>query len=498
LLGVPPEKRAAPLGQDAQLMSEHAGFPRLAESSRPLPVTVGEIADFARDPYACMQRQWREHGEVSALQEGDQRVYFVFGPEYNRQVLTDTQRFHSRFFAIRGPKNSPQRRLTSGLLSMNGEQHKQQRRIVQEPFQKRAIVGYHDAVLGVSEEMTREWSTGDTLDINDEMTRYMLRLTSLIVFGLDCRDLAIRIGELTETWVALNHKVGITALVSDPNTAEDYERLLAVAVELEQAVKEMIALRRSGRVGFDVLSLLLRAHDVDTTVTDDQLVGHIVLMFGAAHLTSAHSLTWTLFLLSQHPEVMSELHAELDTVLAGQPPRPEHLDQLPVLDRVLKESMRVLPASSFLHRMTAESVELGPFQLPAGAVVIFSQLMTHHMPDLYPQPDAFLPDRWKSISPSPYAYLPFGGGARMCIGAALGTMQLKISLTRMLQQFKFSIPSQAAVNAKVMSTMLFPIGQIPMRIERPDGQFSANPVQGNIHRFVTVPTREAAEIRKAA
>jgi cytochrome P450 len=479
-------------------MSDSPGFPRLAESSRPLPVTFGEIADFARDPYACMQRQWQEHGEVSAIQEGDQRVYFVFGPDYNRQVLTDTQRFHSRFFAIRGPKNSPQRRLTSGLLSMNGEQHKQQRRLVQEPFQKRAIVGYHDAVLGVSEEMTREWSAGSTLDINEEMTRYMLRLTSLIVFGLDCRDLALRIGELTETWVALNHKVGITALVSDPSAAEDYEKLLSVAVELERAVKEMIALRRSGRVGFDVLSLLLRAHDVDTTVTDDQLVGHIVLMFGAAHLTSAHSLTWTLFLLAQHPEVMSQLHAELNGKLQGQPPRPEHLDELPVLDRVLKESMRILPASSFLHRMTAEPVELGPFQLPAGAVVIFSQLMTHHIPALFPEPEKFLPDRWLTTAPSPYAYLPFGGGARMCIGAALGTMQLKISLTRMLQQFKFSVPAYATVNARVMSTMLFPDGRIPLTIETQDGRFTANPCRGNVLRFVTLPDKDAGVERKAA
>ncbi len=479
-------------------MLEHAGFPRLAEASRPLPVTHGEIADFARDPYACMQALRREHGEIAALQEGEQRVYFVFGPEYNRQILTDTQRFHSRFFAIRGPKNSSQRRLTCGLLSMNGEQHKQHRRLVQEPFQKRAIVGYHDSVLGVSEELTRSWVPGTTVDINEEMTRYMLRLTSLIVFGLDCRDLAIRIGELTETWVALNHKVGTTALVSDPSMAEDYERLLEVAVELETAVKEMIAMRRSGRVGFDVLSLLLRAHDVDTTVTDDQLVGHIVLMFGAAHLTSAHSLTWTLFLLSQHPEIMQELHAELETKLQVAPPRPEHLDELTVLDRVLKESMRILPASSFLHRMTAEPVELGPFSLPAGAVVIFSQLMTHHMPELFPEPDRFLPKRWQSIAPSPYAYLPFGGGARMCIGAALGTMQLKISLTRILQQFKLSIPDQAAVNARVMSTMLFPLGRIPMRVERQDGQFSASEVRGNIHRFVTLPDQAARTSKKAA
>jgi len=148
--------------------------------------------------------------------------------------------------------------------------------------------------------------------------------------------------------------------------------------------------------------------------------------------------------------------------------------------------------------MTAEPVELGPFQLPAGAVVIFSQLMTHHIPALFPEPEKFLPDRWLTTAPSPYAYLPFGGGARMCIGAALGTMQLKISLTRMLQQFKFSVPAYATVNARVMSTMLFPDGRIPLTIETQDGRFTTNPCRGNVLRFVTLPEKEAGVERKAA
>jgi len=477
---------------------DHVRFPRIS-SPPELPVTLGEISDFARDPYECMNALWRQHGEVAALQEDTQRIHFVFGPEYTKQVLSDPQRFHSRFFAIRGPRNSAQRRVTSGLLSMNGEQHKNHRRMVMEPFQKRVIVGYHDSVLSVATDSLSTWRGGEVRDISEDMTRYMLRLTSVILFGLDCTDLAVRVGELTEHWVALNHRVGPAAFTSDPQLMTEYDALLSAAEELEAAVKEMIAMRRGGRLGFDVLSLLIRAHDQGETITDDELLGHIVLLFGAAHLTSAHTLTWTLFLLAQHPEIMRQLHEEFEERLGGRAARPEDIDALPVLDRIVKESMRILPASCYSQRLTAEAVELGPFRLSPGAVVIFSQLITHHMPQLFDEPERFAPDRWKSITPSPYAYLPFGNGPRMCIGAALGSMQLRISLTTILQKFKLATLPNANVNARVMSTMLFPDGRVPMLVEKQDGCFGeAAAVRGNIHRHVDLPATRSIAIPKAA
>jgi len=297
--------------------------------------------------------------------------------------------------------------------------------------------------------------------------------------------------------VALNHQVGPAAFSPDSRNQDDYARLLASAEELEQAVKEMIAIRRSGQLGFDVLSLLMRAHEGDQGISDEQLIGHIVLLFGAAHLTSAHTLTWTLFLLGQHPEVMCRLYSELQETLNGKAPRPEDLERLTYLDRVLKESMRVLPASAYSQRIAAEPVALGPFSLQRGDVVIFSQLMTHHIPELYDRPDEFLPDRWESISPSPYAYLPFGAGPRMCVGAALGTMQLKISLPILLNHLKMSLVPGAEVNARVMSTMLFPCSQIPVTLSEHDGRFASNPVTGSIHNLVQLSQKPRTAIRAA-
>lgn len=457
------------------------------DRAQPLPVSLGRIEDFARDPVVCMRKLWAEHGDICALQEDAQRLHFVFGPTYTKQVLSDAQRFHATFFAIRGPRKSAQRRVTSGLLSMNGEQHRQQRRMVAEPFQKRAITAYHDTVVELSDEMLRTWRPGQVRDIGGDMTQYMQRLTSRILFGLDEADLAYRIGDLTERWVELNHRIGPAAFSPNPILTAQYDDLLEAAEQLEQGIKEMLHIRRSGKLGSDVLSILIRMHDMEGGVSDDQLIGHIALLFGAAHLTSAHTLSWTLFLLAQHPGVMSELHEELSHVLGGRSPRPEQLEQLPVLERVLKESMRVLPASSYSQRVAAEPVDLGPFRLSQGAVVIFSQFMTHHLPDQYAEPERFLPDRWKTIAPSPYAYLPFGAGPRMCIGAALGMMQLKITLPSILSRFKLSVVPNAEINGRVQSTMLFPIGRVPMIVGAQDGRFESSVVRGNIHTMVELP-----------
>lgn len=470
---------------------------RIAGDDR-LPVTFGKITDFANDPIVGMRRLWATHGEICAYQEETQRIHFVFGPTYTKQVLSDSERFHASFFAIRGPRKSAQRRLTSGLLTMNGDAHKEQRRFVMGPFQKRAIAAYHDHVTGMSQDMIRDWQPGTVRDVSADMTHYMLRLTSSILFGLDCPELAYNIGELTEKWVALNHRIGPAALASSPELVGEYELLLKAAEELETALLEMIHLRRSGQLGNDVLSLLIRAHDEMGNISDDQLIGHIAVLFGAAHLTSAHTLTWTLFLLAQHPEVMRQLNDELQANIRESSPTQEQLDSLPVLEKVLKESMRVLPASAYSQRIASGPVQLGPFELTPGSVVVFSQLITHHMPDLFPQPEKFLPERWASITPSPYAYLPFGAGPRMCIGAALGMMQLKISLPTFLKSRKVSLMANSEIAAKVMSTMLYPATEVPMRIDTNDGQFSAAPVTGNIHSLVNLPAVAAAPIRRAA
>lgn len=464
----------------------------VSDGGQPLPVTVGRLLDFPDDPVTCMRNLQAKHGAVAALEEAGQRIHFVFGPEYNHLVLSDGQRFHSRFFAIRGGKSSSQRRLTSGLLSMNGEQHKRNRRLVMDAFQKKAIVGYVPTVQAMTETMLRDWRAGQERDICRDMTEYMLKLTSALLFGVDNPDLAVRIGHMVDHWVHMNHEVGMGAFVSSPEISDRYQDLMRFASDLEVELQELIAARRAQQDGNDALSLMLRAHDEQGSISDDELVGQAALMFAAAHLTTAHTLTWTLFLLAQHPSVMQELHTELQG-LGGRTPTPDEAERLPVLERVIKESMRVLPASAYSQRTAAEAVQLGPFQLSPGSAVIFSQFITHHLPELYPDPNAFIPDRWRTINPSPYAYLPFGAGPRMCIGAPLAWTILRNVLPVVLQRFKVTAVPYSEVSSKVISTMLGPTTPVYLRLDQQDGRFQSQPVRGNIETLV-----ELRELPKSA
>ncbi len=463
----------------------HSSSPR---SSRPLPVTRGRLMDFAEDPAAVMLQLYRTHGEIAALEEDGRRVVLACGPRYNHQVLSDTDTFHSRFSPIRGPKNSAQRRLTASLLNMNGEEHKQHRRFVASAFQRSSITNYHAGIIEHVQDMLNQWTPGQTLDIAREMNQYMLRVTSSMLFGFDQQELAYEIGRLTDRWMATNHEVGMSAYIADSKSSSSYERLLQQAEELEPLIRKMIDLRRSSAPANDVLSLLLRAREADGTgLTDEALLGQAAVLFAAAHMTTAHSLTWALFLLSQHPAVAAEVVRELQTALHGAPPTVEQLEKLPLLDRAIKESMRVLPASAYSMRMCAKPVQLGPFSLPPAAVVIFSPLVSHRLPQYFAEPTRYLPNRWETLAPAPYVYIPFGSGPRMCLGSAMAMMTIKTTLATMLQRFRVSVVPGATINGRVVATMLAATSGMPAVLSSVTGSYTAAPVTGNIHDLIDLP-----------
>jgi cytochrome P450 len=213
--------------------------------------------------------------------------------------------------------------------------------------------------------------------------------------------------------------------------------LLRLAEELDREVRRMIHERRTESLdGDDVISMLIRAHDQDNrAMTEDELVGEVSILFTAAHETNTVALTWTLFLLSQHPKILADLLDELDGELHGDAPRVDQFDRLPLLEAVIKESMRILPPVAWGTRAVDQATQLGPFELPKGSRVLYSQYITHHLPEIYPNPRRYDPGRWSSFAPPPYAYIPFGGGPRLCIGYAFSMTFLRIALPVILQTF---------------------------------------------------------------
>jgi cytochrome P450 len=326
----------------------------------------------------------------------------------------------------------------------------------------------------------------------EEMRQYMLRVTSTLLFGFDDSERAIRLGDMIAEWVSLNDDVGVGALVPDEQFHGQYENLLSFAEELEAEVMSLIRQRRAtGQLGRDVLSILVRTHGEEGGLSDEELVGQASVLFSAAHMTTAHSLTWTMFLLAQHPVEMRRLWEELATAngqASDEFPQSDGTlpkgQELSLLNRVIKESMRLLPASAYSQRINVQAVQLGPLELPRGTGIVFSPLITHRLAEIYPAPQRFLPDRWIDFQPSPYAFHPFGAGPRLCIGGPLATAVIRIALRLILQRFRLTVVPGSEINAHVESTMLVPTNGMPMRIDVADGQFESSPISGNLCELV--------------
>jgi cytochrome P450 len=232
--------------------------------------------------------------------------------------------------------------------------------------------------------------------------------------------------------------------------------------------------------------MLIHARDEDgTRLTEDELIGQANLLFLAGHETTANALTWTLFLLSQHPQVLADLHDELSGKLHGDPPTVEQMAELPLLERVIKESMRLLPPVPLGSRTATKPTELGPYLLPQWTEIVFSQYHTHHAADLYPEPERFRPDRWLGLNPSAYEYIPFGGGPRLCVGAAFAMMEMKVVLPLLLQRYRLELVPGARIDRFVNMTMAPKYG-MPMVVRPQDREFARGKtaVHGDVREMV--------------
>jgi len=450
-----------------------------------------EYVHFFRDPIGCMRELQQKYGSLVALGsiafgEPTKLHVLAIGPEFNRQVLGDPAKFRTTGQFIHGPNDSAQRRIRFGLTRMNGPQHKQQRQLILPPFHKKAVAGYHDLTIELAQEVIGQWKPGRR-DVYADMRAVTLRIASAVLFGHEASD-AYRIGHLLEVWARRNFSGPVWFFpVNIPGTP--YHRLLKHAELVEQEILRLVEKRRrdpSDRT--DVLSILIQARDDENRgMTDMELVGQATILFGASFETTASTLTWTVFLLAQHPGIMRELMDELDRVLGGDAPTREQLPQLSFLDRVIKESMRILPPVPFTIRAAEEDqIPMGSLTLSHGARVICSHFLTHHLPDIYPEPELFRPDRWREIDPTQYEYLPFSAGPRACVGAMFAIQVLKISLAIILQKFRFTIVPGAQIDRVVRITMNPRYG-MPVVLHENDRRYESSEVRGQIHEMVKLP-----------
>ena len=447
-------------------------------SALPLLGKWANMLKLFRDP--CTYSRWLHdtYGDVVAMAHGDPSYVFAFGPALNFHLLSQPALFEvGKGTILKVSKDTAWGRLLFyNLLNMNGEHHKLQRHLMQPAFHKRQIGLYHDDMAVLTQRMLERWQSLSEIDLHAEMKKLTQRITVKTLFGLDDEKEIDRVGTLLQQLNASQSLLMYTPLIDVPGMP--YHRTLRLAEQLESFIRSMIAQKRSESEATDVLAALVRAHDEDgTKLTDDELIGHTITLYVAGHETTSNALTWTIFLLHQHPRIHADLLAELDGELHGDAPTLESLHQLSLLDGVIKESLRLLPPAPTSMRIAAS-----PCALTKGATIFFSPFMTHRLPELYEEPDRFKPERWATLSRTPYEYLPFVAGPHRCIGADFALQEMKVVLAMLLQRYRLAVIPNARIEPK--GSNLDPAHGMPMRILPQDRRFERVPVRGSIHRLI--------------
>lgn len=457
---------------------------------RPIPLVDGHLAMLRlfRDPLRLLPRLWREHGELAAITRDDPPLVCAFGPRYNQQLLPHSQDFeHFTELPLRVPPGSALERSQSNLTAINGDDHRRQRRLMMPAFGRSVVQGYRDDMVAIAQRRLARWRRGQRVDASQQMLELTLDVMMQCLFGLEAGDDAAYLGGLGTGFLELLTSPA-TALLPLDLPALPYGRFMRLCERLEVRLLEMIEARRRGdHQGQDVLSLLVHAADEDGgRLSDAELLGNMGLLFVAGYETTSNALAWTLMLLAQHPQVQAELREELRAELHGEAPTIEQLAALPLLDAVVKESTRLLPPTYMMFiRRARGSFELGPYSMPPGTRVLLSPLVSHHMPEVFPDPDRFEPRRWLDRKPGTFELVPFGAGPRLCLGAGFAAQEIRLVTAIIVQRFGLRMPEGTRVDPKARGITMGPRGALPLELHDPDDSSRpAADVGGTIREWV--------------
>jgi cytochrome P450 len=403
-----------------------------------------DLLAFRRDPLKFLTRLAREHGDIVPFRMGPQHVLLLNHPDLVRDALVTRADYFHKGRALQRSK----RLLGEGLLTSEGEHHRRQRRLAQPAFHRKRIDSYGAAMVDYAARDSDRWRDGETLDISHEMMRLTLAIVGKTLFDADVESDTDEIGgaltELLELFqmLLLPYSEYLERLPLPAN-----RRFTRARAKLDAVIYRIINERRaSGADRGDLLSMLLLAQDEEgagDSMTDEQLRDEALTIFLAGHETTANALAWTWYLLSQNPEAEAKLHAELDAVLDdGRLPTVEDLPQLRYTEMVLAESMRLYPPAWVVGRLAVKDYAVGGHVAAQGTLVLISQYVLHRDPRFFPDPLRFDPERWtpeaKEARPQ-YAYFPFGGGARRCIGEGFAWMEGTLIIAAIARRWRMRL-----------------------------------------------------------
>ncbi len=423
-----------------------------------------------RNPLEHITADWKRYGDVVRYRFGKMPVFLVVHPDGVKHVLQENHRNYVKSVDYQILK----RVLGEGLLTSEGQLWLRQRRLMAPMFHRQRVAGFGATMVDSTLKMLDRWSSpaveGGALDVCNEMMQLTLEIVARVLFKVELAgELAHEIGH--DVTVA-NERLGqfdlgtLLAWLPTPRNREFRRATRSLDAIVDGIIAEH---RRSGQDRGDLLSLLLAARDEDTgeAMSDQQVRDEALTLILAGHETTANALAWTWYLLSQNPEVERKLHAELADVLGGRLPTVADLPRLRYISMVIDESMRLYPPAWSIGRSPVADDEILGFNVRAGCSVMLSQWLTHRHPDFWENPERFDPERFspeRSANRPHYAYFPFGGGPRQCIGNVFALTEANLILAAVAQKYRLRMVPGHRVALQPLVT-LRPRYGLKMRLE---------------------------------
>jgi cytochrome P450 len=416
----------------------------------------------ARDTQSFALDMWQRYGDVVRFRMLLWPAYILYHPDHLKYVLHDNYCNYNKQFPM---MNTARPLFGNGLFTNDGEPWLHQRRLMQPSFHHKRLATFGSIMTGSTLALLERWQDAgqQPLDILQEMMRLTQRIAGLALFNLDLSNEADTIGSTFTTLLPL--LLQYTMLPFPPLwVPTTRNRRLQAGIEtLNSVVYGIINKRRKqsadpATAPGDLLSMLLAARDEETGegMSDQQVRDEVITLLLGGYETTSLALTWTWYLLSQYPDAEQRLHSELDAVLAGQTPTVEHLSALPYTRMVIQEALRLYPPAFGMTRYAVAADEIGGYPIPAHSIIFMTPYYTHRHPTFWEDPERFDPERFtpeRSAGRPRFAYFPFGGGPRQCIGNTFAMMEAQLVLATVAQRYQLRLVPGHPVEPQVVFTV---------------------------------------------
>ena len=403
---------------------------------------LGVMREFNNDSLGFITR-CRKFGDVVRSRFLYVHAYFLYNADDIEALLTTKAKSFRKAGSLRSPFFA--RLVGNGLVTSEGDFWRRQRRLAQPAFHRQRISTYGEVMVDYAQRAIDKWRPGEEIDISKDMTRLTLEIVVKTLFDADVSNDADHVGAmLSEVVKPFASQATLKWILDNRLPTPSHRRYFKAVSEIDRIVFRIISDRRASKSDEgDLLSMLLQAQDDDgSQMNDAQLRDEVMTLFLAGHETTALALSWSWYLLATHPEAEAKFHAEIDEVLQGRVPTVDDLRKLTYTEMIAKEAMRLYPPAYAVGREALEDTEIGGFRVPKGSQVFAFQWVTQRDERYFERPDKFEPERWtpeRSERLPKYAYFPFGGGPRQCIGNYFAMMEVVLLLATIGQRFRFSL-----------------------------------------------------------